>query len=84
MKDAINAFMSVKLLAADVPLLVVRGEHDPVCRQDWCEQVVSATPGARLVVVPDGAHGIACTAPPELVDLLVGEVQQAGRRAPGR
>jgi len=62
-----------------VPMLVVRGSQDEVCSQAWCERLVSATAGSRLVVVEDSAHGIAFDAPQELLDLLREEVLAADR-----
>ena len=62
----------------EVPLLVVRGERDPVCRQGWCERIVAGTPGARLHVLPGAAHGAAATPGDELVGLLLDELRRAG------
>ncbi|GAA2023103.1 alpha/beta hydrolase [Pseudokineococcus marinus] len=62
----------------EVPLLVVRGDRDPVCRAGWCEDVASSVPDGRCAVVP-GAHGVAYDAPPELVDLVLDEVRAAAR-----
>ncbi|WP_380167902.1 alpha/beta fold hydrolase [Jannaschia sp. R86511] len=65
-------------VTVEVPLLVVRGERDPVVRQEWCESVVAGTAGSRLVVVPRAAHGVAFSAPPELVRVLLDELRRAG------
>jgi len=64
----------------DVPLLVVRGTRDPVCRQAWCERLSASVADGRLAVV-DGAHGVAFDAPPELVRLVLGEVRAAAPAA---
>jgi len=48
--------------------LVARGENDPLAPQEWCEQVVSLIPDARLVVVPKGPHNINFSTPTELAD----------------
>lgn len=62
----------------EVPLLVVRGDRDPVCRPGWCEVLASSVEDGRCAVVP-GAHGVAYDAPPELVDLVLAEVRAATR-----
>jgi len=61
-----------------VPLLIVRGEADLVCRQGWCEQLSASVADARWAVVP-GAHGVTFTPPAELVHLVLQEVHTAAR-----
>jgi pimeloyl-ACP methyl ester carboxylesterase len=39
-----------------VPVLVLRGEEDPVSPRDWCERVVRALPDGELVEVPRHGH----------------------------
>jgi len=62
-----------------VPLLVVRGEADLVCRQGWCEELASSVQDARSALVP-GAHGVTFTPPAELVRLVLQEVDTAASR----
>lgn len=81
MSRAIRRAVEQLHVTVDVPLLVVRGERDPVVRQQWCESIVAGTSGSRLVVVPGAAHGIAFSAPPELVEVLRQELRRAGPRA---
>ncbi len=81
MSRAIRRAVEQLDVTVDVPLLVVRGERDPVVRQAWCEGVVAGTPGSRLVVIPGAAHGVAFTAPPELVRVLLLELRRGS--APG-
>lgn len=47
-------------------LLVMRGSHDPIVRQDWAEQMSRLAPHARLVEVPGAAH-VAMHSHPERV-----------------
>ncbi|MGW8482541.1 alpha/beta fold hydrolase [Microbacterium sp. NPDC055903] len=41
----------------DEPVLVLRGESDPLAPMSWCREIVDAIPGARLEVIPDHGHG---------------------------
>ena len=51
------------------PVLVVRGEHDPIAHQRWCEEIARLCPRGRLVVIPDVAHTLCYTAPVQLAAL---------------
>lgn len=48
-----------------VPLLVIRGNRDPVARHDWAEQMARLAPDGRLVEIP-GAHVVMHTRPEEV------------------
>jgi pimeloyl-ACP methyl ester carboxylesterase len=39
------------------PVLVLRGESDPLAPMSWCRAILDAIPGARLEVIPDHGHG---------------------------
>lgn len=39
------------------PVLVLRGEDDPLAPMRWCRAILDAIPGARLEVIPDHGHG---------------------------
>lgn len=39
------------------PVLVLRGEDDPLAPMSWCRAILDAIPGARLEVIPDHGHG---------------------------
>jgi pimeloyl-ACP methyl ester carboxylesterase len=41
-----------------VPSLVIVGERDPVVDLPFAESIAAALPGGRVVVVPDGSHGV--------------------------
>ncbi|GAB3597677.1 alpha/beta fold hydrolase [Microbacterium tumbae] len=41
----------------DGPVLVLRGESDPLAPTTWCRQIIDAIPGAVLEVIPDHGHG---------------------------
>ncbi|WP_164234033.1 alpha/beta fold hydrolase [Microbacterium hydrocarbonoxydans] len=41
----------------DCPVLVLRGQDDPLAPMTWCREIVDAIPGAELEVIPDHGHG---------------------------
>jgi pimeloyl-ACP methyl ester carboxylesterase len=45
----------------DAPVLVLRGEDDPLAPMSWCRQIIDAIPGAQLEVIPDHGHGTLIT-----------------------
>ena len=59
-----------KLPRVRVPVLVVRGEHDPVVPQRWAAEVARLLPRSRLVVIPGGAHTVNYSSPRELVRVV--------------
>lgn len=46
-----------------VPLLVIRGERDPIAGPAWCRLLRDRAPVAVLVRIPGGAHNAQCSAP---------------------
>lgn len=61
------------------PVLVVRGERDPIVSQAWVEEIVRQLPCGRLVVVPGVAHTVNYSAPERLVRLLEPFVRAVSR-----
>jgi len=55
-REALRDPLEPKLPALRAPLLVVRGERDPLCPQDWAEEVARLAPAGRLAVIPEAAH----------------------------
>ncbi len=39
------------------PVLVLRGEDDPLAPMSWCREIIDEIPGAQLEVIPDHGHG---------------------------
>lgn len=58
-----------KLPRVQAPSLVVRGSEDPICSQEWAEEVARRLPRGRLSVIPDVAHTLVYTAAPQLVEV---------------
>ncbi|CAA9297418.1 MAG: hypothetical protein AVDCRST_MAG93-4359, partial [uncultured Chloroflexia bacterium] len=40
----------------NAPIMIVRGTHDPIAPQRWCEELAAAAPQGQLVVIPQSAH----------------------------
>ena len=57
-----------KLPLVRAPTLVVRGEKDPICREEWAKEVARRLPYGELTVIPDVAHTLCYTAPVQLAD----------------
>lgn len=55
-----------KLPGLDLPVLVIRGASDPVCPQEWAEEVVRLLPRGELKVIL-GGHCLNYSRPVELV-----------------
>lgn len=55
-----------KLPHITVPVLVVRGERDPMVPQRWTEEVAALLPDSHLVMFPRAAHAVNYSHPKEL------------------
>lgn len=78
---SLNDRLEDKMPHIAAPVLVVRGELDPICRQSWAETVTNLSPNGRLTVLPDVAHTLVFTAPMELAEAsrpFLDEVRHAG------
>ena len=40
-----------------VPVLVVRGQRDPLAPMKWCQEIIDMVPDARFAEIPDHGHG---------------------------
>lgn len=70
LRQALEQPVEADLRHLDVPALVVRGEHDPVCTPTWAHTATRMLPQGRLVTVPGSAHGMSFSAPDLLVPVL--------------
>lgn len=55
-----------KLPRIGAPVLVVRGQRDPICRAGWAAEVAGGLPNGRLAEIPAVAHTLCYTSPAEL------------------
>ena len=61
------------------PVLVVRGEHDPIANQRWCEEIARLCPQGQLEIIPGVAHTLCYTAPVQLADVSRSFLSEAPR-----
>lgn len=77
-----------KLPRIEAPALVIRGEHDTLAPQGWCEEAAALLPNGRpLAVVPGAAHAAHYSAPgpaASLVRSFLEEVEQDAGELGGR
>ncbi|MGR7023242.1 alpha/beta fold hydrolase [Geodermatophilus sp. URMC 62] len=59
-----------RLRAVGVPVTVVRGTRDRLCRADWARQVAAAAPRGRVVELPGAAHMTVQTHPDDVAAVL--------------
>lgn len=69
-RSALADAIEGKLPAFGAPLLVVSGEHDPLCPEEWSSEVAQLAPRGRLVVVAGAAHAVHYSHPEELARLV--------------
>jgi pimeloyl-ACP methyl ester carboxylesterase len=65
-REALRDPLELKLPALHAPLLVVRGGRDPLCPQDWAEEVAWLAPRGRLAIIAGAAHAPHYSHPAEL------------------
>lgn len=66
-----------KMPMIEAQVLVVRGEHDPIARQDFCARLVELAPRARLHIIPHVAHTLVVTAPDQLAQVTRQFIEEA-------
>jgi pimeloyl-ACP methyl ester carboxylesterase len=67
---AVHDPVAEKLPRVRAPVLVVRGERDPIAPPDWAEEMVRLLPAGRLAVLPGAHHIPNDTDPDELVRVV--------------
>ena len=61
-----------------MPVLILRGEHDPIAPQRWVERLARLAPNATVAVVPGVGHALNYTAPEALVVLIESLISTSG------
>jgi 2-hydroxy-6-oxonona-2,4-dienedioate hydrolase len=59
-----------KMARIEAPVLVIRGEHDPITRQEFAEHLVRLAPRGELAVIPEVAHTLVSVAPVALARVV--------------
>ncbi len=77
LRHALNDPIAEKLPALRVPVLIVRGEHDPIVPQRWTERAAELAPDASCVTIPGAAHAVNFSAPEALVKEVMKFMEQA-------
>lgn len=76
MRDAVDTDVIDHAGEVTAPLLVIRGEHDPVVPREWAQRLagaVASPPGlSRVHEVPGAAHGVSFTHPREVAEATLG------------
>ena len=78
--------MEKRLSRIGQPVLVVRGELDPICRREWARNIAERLPRGSYVEIHGVAHTMVFTAPAQLAEvsrkfLDGGALDESGRRA---
>jgi 2-hydroxy-6-oxonona-2,4-dienedioate hydrolase len=58
-----------KMPRIQAPVLVIRGEHDPITHQEFAQMLASLAPRGELAVIPDVAHTLVSVAPVALAQV---------------
>ena len=70
-RHALASPIEERLATATFPILIVRGEYDPIAPQRWCEELASLLPDGRLVVIPGAPHAANYDAPMALARIVL-------------
>ncbi len=72
----------VGLDALSVPVRVIRGEHDRIAAQDWCDRL-ARTGGGDVVSVPAAAHMVPITHPHVVAAVVEDLLARVARKSAG-
>ncbi|MCR2799431.1 alpha/beta hydrolase [Microbacterium sp. zg-Y818] len=56
------------------PLLIIRGEHDPIAGLSWCRRLAARARDAAVVMIPGGHHVAHRTAPKAVASAIVAHI----------
>jgi pimeloyl-ACP methyl ester carboxylesterase len=65
-QHSLNDHIEEQLPRIAARTLIIRGEQDPICREQWARGLASLLPHGRYLEIPGVAHTLCYTAPAEL------------------
>ena len=69
-RSAVNDALEREVPRMECPLLVVRGDRDPLCPRDWAEELAQLAQDGRQEVIRGAAHATHYSHPGELAALV--------------
>ena len=69
-RHALDDRIEERLPQIDVPALVVRGAHDPLCPHRWAQEAAALLPQGRLVTIAGGGHAVHFSHPREVAEAI--------------
>jgi len=63
------------------PVLVARGEHDPIADERWVERLAGAAPDGRVATIAGFRHNVVHSGPAATADVVVRFAEGASRRS---
>jgi pimeloyl-ACP methyl ester carboxylesterase len=76
-RSAMSDALEREVPRMDCPLLVVRGERDPLCPPEWADELAGLAPNGRAEVMPGAAHAAHYSHPRELAGLVRAFLEEA-------
>lgn len=76
-RAALDHDIEQRIALVSAPILVMRGERDPVAPRRWARELAAAAPQGRFVEVPDAAHAAHHGRPRLVADLLLDALSSA-------
>lgn len=78
MHDALDTRVRERARALHLPVLLIRGEHDPVVPPDWAAELCELLPDGRLAEIAGAPHGATYTHPGEVAALTLDFLTASG------
>ncbi len=69
-RHALDDRIEERLPLLDVPAIVVRGAHDPLCQAGWAQEAAGLLPQGRLVTIAGAGHAVHFSHPREVADAI--------------
>lgn len=69
-RHALDDRIEERLPLLDVPALVVRGVHDPLCPPEWAQEAAALLPQGRLVTIAGAGHAVHFSHPREVAEAI--------------